>query len=88
MSDSKAGWGGKREGAGRRPKAHDGTERKMRSTRASDEEWELIKEFAQLLKDSPEKAKKALQDLKKQQRKQFSRRRYVPTAFLCDQNVS
>jgi hypothetical protein len=65
MSDSKAGWGGKREGAGRRPKAHDGTERKMRSTRASDEEWELIKEFAQLLKDSPEKAKKILHDIKK-----------------------
>ena len=58
------GWGGKREGAGRRPKAHDGTERKMRSTRASDEEWELIKEFAQLLKDNPEKAKRLIHDLK------------------------
>lgn len=65
MTENKSGWGGKREGAGRRPKAHDGTERKMRSTRASDEEWELIKEFAQLLKDSPEKAKTVLQALKK-----------------------
>lgn len=65
MTENKNTWGGKREGAGRRPKAHDGTERKMRSTRASDEEWELIKEFAQLLKDSPEKAKTVLQALKK-----------------------
>ena len=64
MSDSKAGWGGKREGAGRRPKAYDGTERKMRFTRASDGEWELIKEFAQLLKDNPEKAKQLIHDLK------------------------
>jgi hypothetical protein len=64
MTENKNTWGGKREGAGRRPKAHDGTERKMRSTRASDEEWELIKEFAQLLKDSPEKAKKILHDIK------------------------
>lgn len=63
MTENKNTWGGKREGAGRRPKAHDGTERKMRSTRASDEEWELIKEFAQLLKDSPEKAKELLTKL-------------------------
>ena len=63
MTENKNTWGGKREGAGRRPKAHDGTERKMRSTRASDEEWELIKEFAQLLKDSPENAKELLTKL-------------------------
>ena len=37
------GWGGKREGAGRRPQAIDGSERKMRSLRASDYEWEIIK---------------------------------------------
>ena len=43
---------------------YDGTERKMRFTRASDEEWELIKEFAQLLKDNPEKAKQLIHDLK------------------------
>lgn len=53
-------WGSKREGAGRRPKAADGTERRMRSTRASDEEWEIIKKFAQLLKDNPQKAKDLL----------------------------
>lgn len=57
-----SGRGGKREGAGRRPAAHDGTERKMRSMRASDREWALIKEFAKLLKDNPEKTEKLLQD--------------------------
>lgn len=56
--------GGAREGAGRRPAAHDGTERKMRSTRASDAEWELIKKFATILKDNPEKAEKILLELK------------------------
>ena len=60
MPENKTGWGGKREGAGRRPKAHDGTERKMRSTRASDEEWEIIKQFAQLLKDDPERAREIM----------------------------
>lgn len=56
--------GGAREGAGRRPAAHDGTERKMRSTRASDAEWELIKKFATILKDNPEKAEKILNGLR------------------------
>lgn len=56
--------GGAREGAGRRPAAHDGTERKMRYTRASDAEWELIKKFATILKDNPEKAEKILLELK------------------------
>ena len=46
----KNGWGGKREGAGRRPGAVDGTERKMRSLRASDGEWEAIKSFAKFIK--------------------------------------
>ena len=59
------GWGGRRAGAGRRPLPADGTERKMRSTRASDEEWEIIKEFAQLLKDDTEKAKRIMAELKK-----------------------
>lgn len=49
-------WGGKREGAGRRPAAKDGTERKMRSLRASDGEWETIKAFAAILKSNPERA--------------------------------
>ena len=50
------GWGGKRAGAGRRPAAQDGTERKMRSLRASDDEWEMIKAFAKALKDDPARA--------------------------------
>lgn len=59
-------WGGKREGAGRRPAAVDGTERKMRSTRASDEEWELIKSFAQFVKDNPNKAKDVIESIKRE----------------------
>ena len=56
MSENKNGWGGAREGAGRRPAAADGTERRMRSLRASDGEWEVIKAFAKILKDNPERA--------------------------------
>jgi len=56
MSENKNGWGGAREGAGRRPAAADGTERRMRSLRASDGEWEVIKAFAKVLKDNPERA--------------------------------
>ena len=40
---NETGWGGRRKGAGRRPIAADGTERKMRSMRASNREWEVIK---------------------------------------------
>lgn len=60
MSDNKNGWGGAREGAGRRPAAKDGTERRMRSLRASDGEWETIKAFAKILKDDPERAERML----------------------------
>ena len=55
-SKKKSGWGGKREGAGRRAAAPDGTDRRMRSLRASDGEWETIKAFAKILKDDPERA--------------------------------
>lgn len=58
------GWGGKREGAGRRPEAADGTERKMRSLRASDGEWEAIKKFAKHIKDNPGKMPEILHNLK------------------------
>ena len=57
-------WGGKREGAGRRPGAADGTERKMRSLRASDGEWDAIKIFAKYIKDNPEKMPEILAALK------------------------
>ena len=40
--------GGKREGAGRPPK--DGELRKMRSMRATLEEWQLLQKFAKILK--------------------------------------
>ena len=60
---NEAGWGGKREGAGRRPRAKDGTERKMRSMRASDGEWETIKKFAKMLKENPEKAEEIIGNL-------------------------
>ena len=60
MSEKKNGWGGVREGAGRRPAANDGTERRMRSLRASDGEWESIKAFAKIIKDDPERAARML----------------------------
>lgn len=56
MSENKNGWGGRRAGAGRRPSSPDGTERRMRSLRASDGEWETIKAFVKILKDDPERA--------------------------------
>ena len=37
------GWGGVREGAGRPRTSPDGQLRKQRQTRASDDEWEMIK---------------------------------------------
>lgn len=58
--ESKAGWGGKREGAGRRPAAKDGTERKMRSLLASDAEWILIKAFAKAVKDDIARAERIM----------------------------
>lgn len=58
------GWGGKREGAGRRPGAADGTERKMRSLRASDGEWDAIKIFAKYIKDNPDSISEILGKLK------------------------
>ena len=58
------GWGGKREGAGRRPQATDGSERKMRSLRASDHEWEIIKLCAAIIKKKKKKAEKILLELK------------------------
>ncbi|MBR3459113.1 MAG: hypothetical protein IKH16_13325 [Selenomonadaceae bacterium] len=42
------GWGGVREGAGRPLTA--GVARKQRQTRATDEEWTLIKRFDRLVK--------------------------------------
>lgn len=56
------GWGGAREGAGRRKPAADGTERKMKTMRASLGEWELIKRFGKLAKDDYARAERVLQE--------------------------
>ena len=54
--------GGKREGAGRPLTA--GVPRKQRQTRATDEEWELIKRFDKLVKrGNKEACIKALEEL-------------------------
>ena len=37
---------------------------KLRSKRASDSEWEIIKRFAKCLKDDPERAEKMVRELK------------------------
>lgn len=65
MMEGKNGWGGKRAGAGRRSAAKDGTERKQRSLRASDAEWELIKKLAKLVKDDMTRAEKVFDELNK-----------------------
>ena len=56
------GWGGARKGAGR-PKGmtkQEGT-REQRQLRAYDDEWEIIKEFAHILKYDPKRAKRMME---------------------------
>ncbi len=62
---TQSGWGGKRAGAGRPQGSTKETsnQRPQHQVRAFPEEWELIKKFAKLVKDNPEKAKKMLQNL-------------------------
>ena len=50
------GWGGKREGAGRKPLA--GEPQKQRGLRATDEDWLLIKQFEKILKYGDKEAAK------------------------------
>ena len=64
MEENKRNWGGKREGAGRPLTA--GTPRKQRTLRASDEEWDIIREFSALLKKDKQKALEALSIIKKE----------------------
>ena len=62
MEDVKGSWGGKRAGAGR-PKGstkEDSNIRKQHQVRAHEEEWELIKEFATLVKKDINKARQLL----------------------------
>ena len=57
------GWGGRRENQTGRPKNPNGV-RKQRQLRAYDDEWEIIKDFARILKHDPERAAKMVQELK------------------------
>lgn len=58
--EQKNTWGGKREGAGRKATAPDGLPRKQHQLRASDSEWELIRQLAAIVKKHPEKVKEFL----------------------------
>lgn len=60
----KTGRGGAREGAGRKRTSPEGTVRKSRTLRASDSEWEIIKDFARVLKHDPERAEQLVAELK------------------------
>lgn len=60
MEENKSTWGGKRSGAGRKATAPDGLPRKQHQLRASGDEWEKIKLFANTLKKNPELAEKML----------------------------
>ncbi len=52
------GWGGKRAGAGR--PLVGGVPRKPRPIRATDDEWEVIKAFAEIVRKDIEKAQKLI----------------------------
>lgn len=60
MSEKKNGWGGAREGAGRKVTSPEGVPRKQHQLRASDSEWEQIRLFAKILKSDPERAARML----------------------------
>lgn len=61
--ETKGTWGGKRKGAGRPV----GTikdvsvQRKQRQVRAFDDEWIIIKAFADIVKKDPERAKRMME---------------------------
>lgn len=59
MAENK-GRGGARPGAGR-PRKNKEELRTMKSMRATAEEWEIIKEFARILKHDPERAERMLE---------------------------
>lgn len=56
--ETKGKWGGRREGAGR---PHVDEPRKQRQLRATEVEWEIIKEFSKILKKDPERAKRMME---------------------------
>ena len=53
-------WGGVREGAGRPKGKTVAGERKGRNIRAFDDEWELIKQFAKIVKTDRQRAEELL----------------------------
>ena len=53
-------WGGVRPGAGRPKGKTAASERKGRNMRAFDDEWELIKQFAKLVKTERKRAEALL----------------------------
>lgn len=53
-------WGGARAGSGRKLTAPEGVPRKQHQLRASDSEWELIRQLAAIVKKNPEKVKEFL----------------------------
>lgn len=62
MAETNNGWGGKRAGAGR-PKGTTKTEsnqRKQRQVRAHDDEWELIKKYAEIVKKDHARAERMM----------------------------
>ena len=59
-SANKSSRGGRREGAGRPKGTTKDVVRKSRTLRAFDEEWEMIKQFAAIVKKDPERAKNLL----------------------------
>ena len=59
------GWGGRRTNQTGRPRtAPEGTTRGSHTLRASASEWEIIKDFARILKHDPERAEKMVRELK------------------------
>lgn len=54
------GWGGRRANQTGRPVKPEGV-RKQRQLRAYDDEWEIIKEFARILKHDPERAARMME---------------------------
>lgn len=63
MTENNNGWGGVREGAGRKAGWRKGfsEERKQRQVRAHEDEWEMIKEFVQIVKKDKERAQRILE---------------------------
>lgn len=62
MTEEKQTWGDKRAGAGR-PKGTTkdiSIQRKQHKIRAFDDEWALIKEFADIVKTNPERAQRII----------------------------